>query len=222
MKRHAAKVKDLEARRRAEDEKIAREFADLEAQLKGAEGRACKAEAQADALADSRADLRRKINALQRSIGRGEERLREIEDSRVSSSGASSSTITFTEDEVEEMEGVMGDLTAQLAELSKLRKGDEAEYDRNRQAVAGFRGKYRELAEQTRANIALQAKLESLQAELDKRGPPPLVPRASWASMKANNFDIQRDFTKRGGPYPPFFADLIAPAMLDTVRHRSK
>ena len=43
MKRHAAKVKDLEARRRAEDEEVAREFADLEAQLKGAEGRACKA-----------------------------------------------------------------------------------------------------------------------------------------------------------------------------------
>ncbi len=41
----------------------------------------------------------------------------------------------------------MGDLADQLAELSKLRKDDEAEYDRNRQAVAGFRGKYRELAE---------------------------------------------------------------------------
>ena len=49
-----------------------------------------------------------------------------------------------TEDEVEEMEGIMGDLTAQLAELSKLRKDDEAEYDRNRRDVAGFRGKYRE------------------------------------------------------------------------------
>ena len=108
MKRHAAEVKDREARRRAEDEESAREFAEFEAQLKGAEGRACKAEAQADALADSRADLRRKVHALQRSIGRGEERLREIEDSRVSSSGASSSTITFTEDEVEEMEGSWG------------------------------------------------------------------------------------------------------------------
>jgi len=200
-KRHAAKVKDLEATRRAEDEEVAREFADLEAQLKGAEGRACKAEAQADALADSRADLRRKIHALQRSIGRGEERLREIEDSRVSSSGASSSTITFTEDEVEEMEGVMGDLTAQLAELSKLRKGDEAEYDRNRQAVAGFRGKYRELAEQTRANILLQAKVQTLQAELDQRAP--LVTRVCRATHGVTNFDIKRDRSQRGAPYPP-------------------
>ena len=102
----------------------------MQAQLEDTEGRANKAEAKVAALADSRADLRRKVHALQRSIGRGEERLREIEDSRVSSSGASSSAMTFTEDEVEEMEGVMGDLTAQLAELSKLRKDDEAEYDR--------------------------------------------------------------------------------------------
>ena len=48
MKRHAAKVKDLEVRRRAEDEQVAREFADLEAQLNDAEGRAYKAEAKAD------------------------------------------------------------------------------------------------------------------------------------------------------------------------------
>ena len=143
MKRHAAEVKDREARRRAEDEESAREFAEFEAQLKGAEGRACKAEAQADALADSRADLRRKVHALQRTIGHGEERLREIQDAKASSSSASSSSATtYTEEEVEEMETVMGDLTAQLAEVKKLHKHDEAEYDLTRQAVAGFRLKY--------------------------------------------------------------------------------
>ncbi len=36
----------------------------------------------------------------------------------------------------------MRDLTAQLAEVKKLRRHDEAEYDRTRQAVAGFRLKY--------------------------------------------------------------------------------
>ncbi len=77
MTRHVAKVKDLEARRRAEDEDAAREFAELEAQLKSTEGRANKAEAKAAALADSRADLRRKVKVLNRSISRGEERLRE-------------------------------------------------------------------------------------------------------------------------------------------------
>ena len=143
MKRHAAEVKDREARRRAEDEEAAREFAKLEAQLKGAEGRACKAEAQADALAEVRADLRRKVKVLNRSISRGVERLREIQDAKASSSSASSSSATtYTEEEVEEMETVMGDLTAQLAEVKKLHKHDEAEYDRTRQAVAGFRLKY--------------------------------------------------------------------------------
>ena len=188
MKRHVAKAKDLEARRRAEDEEVAREFADLEAQLKGAEGRACKAEAQADALAEVRADLRRKVKVLNRSISRGEERLREIQELKASSSGASSSATTYTEDEVEEMEGIMGDLTAQLAELSNLRKDDEAEYDRNRQTVAGFRDKYHILAEQTRVNIyiyVLQAKVESLQAELDQRGPPPLVSRVCRATTES-------------------------------------
>ena len=204
MKRHAAKVKDLEARRRAEDEEVAREFADLEAQLKGAEGRACKAEAKADALAEFRADLRRKVAALKRPISRGEERLRDIQEPEASSSGASSSATTYTGEEVEEMEGIMGDLTAQLAELSKLsnlRKDDEAEYDRNRQAVAGFRGKYRELAEQTRANILLQAKVQTLQAELDQRAP--LVPRVCRATHGVTNFDIKRDRSQRGAPYPP-------------------
>ena len=58
---------------------------------------------------------------------------------RTSSSSASSSATTYTEDEVEELETVMGDLTDELAEVKKLRKHDEAEYDRTRQAVAGFR-----------------------------------------------------------------------------------
>ena len=57
MKRHVAKVNDLEARRRAEDEEVAREFAELEAQLKDSEGRADKAETKADALAEFRAEL---------------------------------------------------------------------------------------------------------------------------------------------------------------------
>ncbi len=47
----AAEVKVREARRCAEDREAARKFAELEAQLKGADGRANKAEAKADALA---------------------------------------------------------------------------------------------------------------------------------------------------------------------------
>ena len=79
-KRHAAKVKDLEATRRAEDEEVAREFADLEAQLKDAEGRACKARPRPTPWPSSGPSFRRKVAALKRSISRGEERLREIQE----------------------------------------------------------------------------------------------------------------------------------------------
>ena len=79
LKRHAAEVEALEARRRAEDEAQERifkiEIARMHARFKGAEGRVNKAEAKVATLADSGADLRRKVHVLQRSIGRGEERL---------------------------------------------------------------------------------------------------------------------------------------------------
>ena len=146
LRRHALEVTAREAKRRAEDVKSARDLADLERRLGGALGRADKAEAKigalTEALSESRSDLRRKVASLRRTIGTGEERLREIQDAKASSSSASSSATTYTEDEVEEMETVMGDLTAQLAEVNKLRKHDEAKYDRTRQAVAGFRLKY--------------------------------------------------------------------------------
>ena len=146
VKRHALEVTAREAKRRAEDVKSARDLADLQRRLGGALGRADKAEAKigalTEALSESRSDLRRKVASLRRTIGTGEERLREIQDAKASSSSASSSATTYTEDEVEEMETVMGDLTAQLAEVKKLHKHDEAEYDRTRQAVAGFRLKY--------------------------------------------------------------------------------
>ncbi len=49
--------------------------------------------------------------------------------------GASSSTITYSEEEVEEMEGVIGDITKELADLKAVHKHDEVEYERNRSAV---------------------------------------------------------------------------------------
>ena len=144
--RHALEVTAREAKRRAEDVKSARDLATLQRRLGGALGWADTAEAKigalTEALSESRSDLRRKVVSLRRTIGTGEERLREIQDAKASSSSASSSATTYTEDEVEEMETVMGDLASQLAEVKKLRKHDEAEYDRTRQAVAGFRLKY--------------------------------------------------------------------------------
>ena len=217
VKRHLLEVTAREAKRRAEDVKSARDLADLQRRLGGALGRADKAEAKigalTESLSESRSDLRRKVASLRRTIGTGEERLREIQDAKASSSSASSSATTYTEDEVEEMETVMGDLTAQLAEVKKLRKHDEAEYDRTRQAVAGFRLKY--LARRTpRNNLALHSQVQLLTAERDERGPPPLIPLASLVSQVISSTS--------GGTRPrrwapsPLFADLITPAMLDT------
>ena len=112
LKRHAIEISVREAKRRAEDVKSARDLADLERRLGGALGRADTAEAKigalTEALSESRSDLRRKVASLRRTIGTGEERLREIQDAKASSSRASSSATTYTEDEVEEMETVMG------------------------------------------------------------------------------------------------------------------
>ena len=45
------------------------------------------------------------------------------------------------------MEGVIGEITKELAELKAVHKHDEVEYECNRLAVANFRSKYRELAD---------------------------------------------------------------------------
>ena len=217
MKRHAAEIEKREALRLKEDAASEELMAELRARLEAAVGRADEAEATAEALAEALAEsktaFRRKGDTLRRSIARGEACLRDIQ-TKATSSGSSSNATTYTEEEVEEMEGVMGDLTAQLAELRKSRKDDEAEYDRNRRAVAAFRSKYSELADLKRANLALEAEVERLTAERDARGQQ--APRAPGATHEVPIFDIQRDSSKRGSPYPTFFADVIAPAMLDT------
>ena len=68
----------------------------------GEEGRADEANAKADtlaaALAESKSKARRKGKALRRSIVSGEARLLEIR-TKATSSGASSSATTYTEDE---------------------------------------------------------------------------------------------------------------------------
>ena len=194
LKRHAADLKARESKRRREDEESARKLAQLQAQLRGEKGRA---DSLAESLDETKGNLRRNGAALRRAISRGEERHRDIQ-TKATSSGASSSGTTYTDDEVEEMEGVMGDLTAQLTELRKTRKDDEAEYDRNRQAVASFRSKYSELADLKRANLALQAEVERVTAERDAREPQ--SPRAPEATHVVPIFDIRRDSSKRGAP----------------------
>ena len=223
MKRNAAEIQKREALRLKEDAASEELMAELRARLEAAVGRADEAEATAEALAEALAEsktaFRRKGDTLRRSIARGEARLRDIQ-TKATSSGASSSATTYTEEEVEEMEGVMGDLTAQLAELRKSRKDDEAEYDRNRRAVAAFRSKYSELTDLKRANLALEAEVERLTAERDARGQQ--APRAPGATHEVPIFDIRRDSSQRGAPYPTFFADVSPPPCSTRRRRRSR
>ena len=75
---------------------------------------------------------------MRHSLARAEERFREIQAAK-KTTGPSSSAITYTEDEAEEMEVIIGDLTKQLYEMRKVRKHDEIEYARNRSAVSQCR-----------------------------------------------------------------------------------
>ena len=78
------------AKRRREDEGTAQVLADL---------RADNAEAKADAL---KTETRKKSNALRHSLARAQEEFKET------AAGPSSGAITYTEDEAEEMEVVIG------------------------------------------------------------------------------------------------------------------
>ena len=90
------------AKRRREDEETALVVADLQARLGGADN----AEAMADAL---KTETRKNSNALRHSLARAEERFREIQESN-----AFVGCHHQHEDEAEEMEVVIGDLTKQL------------------------------------------------------------------------------------------------------------
>ena len=72
-------------------------------------------------------------------LARAEERFREIQAAKETAAGPLSGTITYTEDEAEEMEVVIGDLTKQLYEMRKVRKHDEIEYAQNRYTVSQCR-----------------------------------------------------------------------------------
>ena len=155
LKRHAVEGEEREVKRRREDEETAKVVADLEARLEASEERADEAEAKAEAL---KTEARWNSKRLHESLARAQKRLDEIETSKTS--GASSSTITYSEEEVEEMEGVIGEITKELAELKKTRKHNETEYERNRMAVAHFRAKYSELADLRERCKMLEAQVE--------------------------------------------------------------
>ena len=108
------------------------------------------------------------------------------------------------------MEGVIAEFTTELRELRGAAKAKEREFERNRGAVANMGSKYVELAELRDTLKVLTTKITSLEAELAVARSNPLP------GFEVPLYDIRRDASKRGAPYPRYFEDVIVPAMLNT------
>ena len=118
--------------------------------------------------------------------------------------------MTWTEDDVEEFERHIGELTGELNVLKRDARGNLAEYERNKAVVANMREKYGEL-QQTRDLLkAARAEIDDLKAALAEANANPLPGR------EVPLYDIRRDSSKRGAPYDRYFEDTIAPVMLNT------
>ena len=113
------------------------------------------------------------------------------------------------------MEDVIGEITKELAELKAVHKHDEVEYERNRSAVANFRSKYRELTDLRQQRSKLEAEVHSCAVRDGAGRPRPRLTRMPGA-FKLPLFKIERDKSKPGAPYDPYFENVIAPAMLDS------
>jgi regulator of replication initiation timing len=129
---------------------------------------------------------------------------------KASKEPCSSSTLTWDENDVMELESCIGELNAELAELRKETRSNLGEYTRNKAAVSNFRGKYEELKQLKEQVKAMRTEIDDLKAELEEARANPTPGR------KVPLFDVRRDTTKRGAPYPPYFENVIAPAMLNT------
>jgi len=153
--------RDTDARRFAKE--AAQEIAHLQGLLAAAETKKSEvSEAKAGAL--------HKARLLQKSLIRLQERLAVIE-AKPSSSDLG---MTWDEEDVLEMEGVIAELTMELRELKGEAKANQREFERNRGAVANMGGKYIELAELRETVKVLTAKITSLEAELEVARSNPL------------------------------------------------
>ena len=92
-------------------------------------------------MSEVKAEAHKQAKMFQQSLSRLQEKLAAIEAKPVSSS-----PMTWDEEEVQEMEGVIAELTAQLQELKGEVKANEREFERNRGMVSNMGPKYAELA----------------------------------------------------------------------------
>ena len=184
----------------------AQEIAHLQGLLAGEQKRADAAETRKSEVSEAKAGALHKARLLQKSLTRLQEKLAKIEEKPSSCP----SDMTWDEDDVLEMEGVIAELTTELRELKGEAKANQREFERNRGAVANMGGKYIELAELRETVKVLTAKITSLDAELVVVRSNPLP------GFEVPLYDIRRDASKRGAPYSRYFEDVIVPAMLNT------
>ena len=205
LKAHLSE-REAEARRFAKD--ATREIAQLQGRLAGEVKRADAAEARKSVVSDAKSAACHKARMFQQSLTRLnvalQKRLATIEAKPISS------TMTWDEEEVLEMEGVIAELTAQLQELKGEAKANDREFERNRGMVANMGPKYVELAGLRDRVKELTAKIGSLEADLQVARANPLP------GFAVPLYSICRDASKRGAPYPDYFENVIAPAMLNT------
>ena len=189
-------------------------IAALEAKLartsSSAAGAAAAAAAAIGAAKEDATAARGATRLSKQSLARAQGRVEALEAKSRAPSSSSTGAMTWTEDEVEEFERHIGELTSELKVLKRDARSNAAEYARNKAAVANMRGKFAELQAARNQLRAARAEIEDLKAALVEERANPLP------GFKVPLFDIRRDSDKRGAPYCEYWEDTIAPAMLNT------
>jgi DNA repair exonuclease SbcCD ATPase subunit len=210
-------LEEKEARRAADSARLTKaaeqEMGALRAKLQREREVSQRLEAKADAMTEARRGASLKAELLRKSLKRAQIRMKIVQDKHEKASWepcSSSTTLTWDENDVMELESCIGELNTELAELRQEAKSNAGEYARNKAAVSNFRGKYEELKQLKEQVKAMRAEIDDLKAELEEARAIPTPGR------KVPLFDVRRDTTKRGAPYPPYFENVIAPAMLNT------
>ena len=195
-------TKALQAESRRAAESAERAIAKLESQLEGEAKRAEAAESKCGLVMDKLSTAREAASKLRRALTSSRRKVEALEEER-QRPPPSSAVPVYQEEDVEELETIIGHLTARLKEF----EGNEREYARNKKAVANMEEKFRErsvLKEEVKAKEKI---IEDLRKEVEDL-------RA--LKVREPRFKIARDLSLPGRPYDPYFVDVITPALINT------
>ena len=172
-------------------ERLDRIIEELKAKRDDKARQAEKAEAKIIIAKDKLSGVRETVWKLRRALASSRRKVKELEE--LQQRPPPSSTVpVYDEEDVEDLETIIGDLTAKLKEF----EGNERECARNRQEVANMKAKFRERLELKEELKAKEKTIEVLQKEVgDLRAMKVREPR----------FKIERDPSKTGRPYDPYF-----------------